>query len=370
MDYLQSDDAIQFWQNLSTIVDGFFGIMSVGADLAARALEWLVENFDDVVGAATVILPFLATGFIMAHSKALLLGIGISTLISYFKNLQETSGYTLSQIIQKSVTAIAWTVKVAAAVGGVLVDAFWALKAAADVVLSAIAFMLKGILTALGKLFNGLATLGSNLQDTDLSMLGLEAVDPEIKAQWDANQKALSNKFGGTGDKLLAAADALDTYAMDKYYSSVAAKNNIGSGIAISKSINPEDIGKNVGDLAAGILDKIDAGGGINDWLKQASDAANQTSGAGSGVPVEGGAVASKIKGGKLDSSGEVQLSDEDIALLKDIAARDFLINVATSTPTMTNNFGDIRESVDVDMIMNRLSQMLEEEVATSVVMG
>ena len=36
----------------------------------------------------------------------------------------------------------------------------------------------------------------------------------------------------------------------------------------------------------------------------------------------------------------------------------------------MTNNFGDIKETVDVDMIMNRLSQMLEEEVATSVVMG
>lgn len=363
MDWLQSDDSIQFWQNLSTIVDGFFGIMSVGADLAARALEWLVENFDDLAGAAMEILPYIATGFIIAHGKALLLGIAISSAIDYFKNLHEESGETLSDIIQKSVTAIARVIQFAIAVGQTLAGAFITLGSIASGILGGIAKMLGGILSALSKVFGGFADLGDKFSDADLPFLGTEAQREDIKNLGSKGARGIS-------DKLAAAADSVNSVANTFIGYAQAGDATLADMEEKYKQFDPEKIGAAAGDLASTVLNSLDNAGGVSDWIAAANEAATQTAGAGSGVPVEDGAVASKIKGGKLDSSGEVQLSDEDIALLKDIAARDFLINVATSTPTMTNNFGDIRESVDVDMIMNRLSQMLEEEVATSVVMG
>lgn len=361
MDWLQSDDSIQFWQNLSTIVDGFFGIMSVGVNAAADGIEWLSENFDDLAGAAMEILPFIATGFIIAHGKALLLGIAISSAINYFKNLHEESGETLTDIVQKSVTAIAKVVQFAVAVGSTLVSAFWFLYSVATGVLGAIATMLGSILNALSKVFGGFADLGDKFSDADLPFLGEEALPDSIKNAGTNNARSIS-------DKLAAAANSLNSFGDDAFEKARAGVKTVGDIWDKYDKFDPEKIGAAAGDMASTLLNKLD--GGVSDWMAAANDAATQTASAGGGVPVEDGAVASKIKGGKLDSSGEVQLSDEDIALLKDIAARDFLINVATSTPTMTNNFGDIKETVDVDMIMNRLSQMLEEEVATSVVMG
>lgn len=363
MDWLQSDDSIQFWQNLSTIVDGFFGIMSVGVDLAARALEWLVENFDDLAGAAMEILPFIATGFIIAHGKALLLDIAISSAIDYFKNLHKESGETLSDIVQKSVTAIARVIQFAIAVGQTLVGAFITLGSIASGILGGIAKMLGGILSALSKVFGGFADLGDKFSDADLPFLGTEAQREDIKNLGSKGARGIS-------DKLAAAADSVNSVANTFIGYAKAGDATLADMEEKYKQFDPEKIGAAADDMASTVLNTLDNAGGVSDWIAAANDAAAQTASAGSGVPVEDGAVASKIKGGKLDSSGEVQLSDEDIALLKDIAARDFLINVSTSTPTMTNNFGDIKETVDVDMIMNRLSQMLEEEVATSVVMG
>ena len=363
MDWLQSEDSIQFWETLSTIVDGFFGIMSAGVDAAANGIQWLTDNFDDLAGAAMEILPFIAAGFIIAHGKALLLGIAISSVIDYFKNLHEKNGETLSDIIQKSVTAIARVIQFAVAVGSTLVSAFWVLYSAANTVLSAIAYLLQGILTGLSAIFGGLADLGDKFSDADLPFLGTEVLPDNIKNMGTNNARSISNG-------LAKAADALGNFGDARLSAAQASSETIEDIWKKQNKFDPKKIGEEAGDLASTILDTLDNAGGVSDWMAAANEAAAQTSGAGSGVPVEDGAVASKIKGGKLDSSGEVQLSDEDIALLKDIAARDFLINVSTSTPTMTNNFGDIRESVDVDMIMNRLSQMLEEEVATSVVMG
>ena len=363
MDWLQSEDSIKFWETLSTVVDGFFGIMSVGVNAAAEGIEWLSENFDDLGAAAMEILPYIAAGFIIAHGKALLLGIAISSAIDYFKNLREESGETFTDIIQKSVTAIAKVVQFAVAVGSTLVSAFWFLYSVATGVLGAIATMIGSILNALSKVFGGFADLGDKFGDADLPFLGTEVLPDSIKNAGTNNARSIS-------DKLAAAANSLNSFGDNAFEKARAGVGTIGDIWDKYDQFDPNKIGEKAGDLASTILSSLDNAGGVSDWMAAANDAATQTAGAGGGVPVEDGAVASKIKGGKLDSSGEVQLSDEDIALLKDIAARDFLINVSTSTPTMTNNFGDIKETVDVDMIMNRLSQMLEEEVATSVVMG
>lgn len=78
------------------------------------------------------------------------------------------------------------------------------------------------------------------------------------------------------------------------------------------------------------------------------------------------------IDGGTLDSVGsvgsDVTISDEDIQLLKDIAARDFLVNVQTVTPKANIKFGDVRETADVNKIVGVIEDMVEEQLATALV--
>lgn len=78
------------------------------------------------------------------------------------------------------------------------------------------------------------------------------------------------------------------------------------------------------------------------------------------------------LDGGKLDSIGsigsDVELSDEDIQLLRDVAARDFLLTLQTSAPQVNNNFGDIKETADVNKILEVIQDMVDEQLAVSLV--
>lgn len=78
------------------------------------------------------------------------------------------------------------------------------------------------------------------------------------------------------------------------------------------------------------------------------------------------------IGGGDLDSIGkiksDVNIADEDLKLLRDVAAREWLLQLATVTPQMTVQFGDVRETADVENIMDALADMMEEALATSLV--
>ena len=54
-------------------------------------------------------------------------------------------------------------------------------------------------------------------------------------------------------------------------------------------------------------------------------------------------------------------LSDEDIQLLLDVATRDYKISYQQITPNVTLTFGDIRETADVDEILDEVANRLEE---------
>ena len=83
-----------------------------------------------------------------------------------------------------------------------------------------------------------------------------------------------------------------------------------------------------------------------------------------------GGGV--NVAGGNLDSVGsiknDVNINDEDIQLLRDMAARDYLLNLQQVTPVAHISFGDVRETADVNKIMDVIENMVEEQMATSLV--
>lgn len=80
------------------------------------------------------------------------------------------------------------------------------------------------------------------------------------------------------------------------------------------------------------------------------------------------------VDGGNIDSVGsiksDVDISDQDIQLLRDIAAREFLLNLQTVTPQANVTFGDVRETADVNKILDVIQDMVDEELATSLVVG
>lgn len=66
----------------------------------------------------------------------------------------------------------------------------------------------------------------------------------------------------------------------------------------------------------------------------------------------------------KKNSDKEVEISDEDLKMLKDIATREYMLNYKHITPNVNIEFGDIRETADVNQVRDAISKMMEEELA------
>lgn len=71
------------------------------------------------------------------------------------------------------------------------------------------------------------------------------------------------------------------------------------------------------------------------------------------------------VDGGSLDEVGkinsDVSISDEDIKMLKDIAATEFINRYTTMTPNMQISFGDVKETADVNQILKAIENMISE---------
>lgn len=76
-----------------------------------------------------------------------------------------------------------------------------------------------------------------------------------------------------------------------------------------------------------------------------------------------------EVNGGYLDGiKSDVDISDEDVQLLRDMAARDFLLQLQTITPVANVTFGDVRETADVGKIVEVIEELVEQQMATSLV--
>ena len=59
---------------------------------------------------------------------------------------------------------------------------------------------------------------------------------------------------------------------------------------------------------------------------------------------------------------GEVDISDENLMMMRDLAEMDSIQNFVTLTPTVQVSTGDIHQGFDMDTLINRIEQKLEEE--------
>lgn len=98
----------------------------------------------------------------------------------------------------------------------------------------------------------------------------------------------------------------------------------------------------------------MSAGAGGYDLSSIMKGLDNTTAAAGTGKGSGGKAV-------KTTSTDSNLFSDEDIKLLLDIATRDYKLNYQQITPNVTVTFGDVRETADVDDILDQVADKLEE---------
>lgn len=61
-----------------------------------------------------------------------------------------------------------------------------------------------------------------------------------------------------------------------------------------------------------------------------------------------------------------VDMADEDIGYLRDIAERDYIANIASNSlaPNISIKFGDVHENADAQKIAGRIQRILQEEIA------
>lgn len=73
-------------------------------------------------------------------------------------------------------------------------------------------------------------------------------------------------------------------------------------------------------------------------------------------------AVEGTGKGGSID----VNMADEDLKYLRDIAERDYINKFSTATlaPTIQISFGDVHKEADVDKVTTRIKKILQEEIS------
>lgn len=107
---------------------------------------------------------------------------------------------------------------------------------------------------------------------------------------------------------------------------------------------------------------------------EKAAEVAKAAAGSGAEKAADGGIDFGQyqLNGGKLDSVGkidsDVSISDEDIKMLRDIAAVEFVNRYTTLRPEMNVSFGDVHETADVNKILETLESMAEEAYSSALV--
>ena len=321
VDYLMSADSSEFWEGMTTGINTLLNVLNIGLNAVINGITWLGQNMESVLAVASILFTVLAIGWIATNWQILAVIAVVAILVSVFSAFGISGSQILATIAGG--VAVVWELlqTVASGIKSTVCAAFYTLQGVAYSVLFGILSLIYVIAAALDTVFG--SDLASSVSSSMLDYMGKadEAFQNADKAMQDRHQaRDFGEVYNETYDKVVSGTSAASR-----------ALKNLPESLNISNSL---------------------------------------FGGAGAGNFGTGGIADTYVTGGSLDSGGEVQLSNEDIKLLRDIAARDFLLNVSTITPTVTNNFGDIRETADVNKILDEIERMVDEELATSVVMG
>lgn len=358
-DYLKSTDGLRLMSGIANMLTFIGNGLNIVIKAALNGVTWLTDHswaLYTILLAIAIVIGVHIVGALYAMVAATWPFLLIAGLIVAIIMLIMDMGFTFEQIAGGIAGSVTW-----------LVALIW------NSILAVIGFF-KGLWAAMGAIVDNIGILFYNLFKVYLPQLALEGAKMIVRrfsVVLDVLGK-LVELLGGTGFSSKSILDKLDEKSseigdrakeykdvgqayLDAYHSTGAFEDGWSS-----KAFNSgyEWGAGAVKTLTDGIGDFT---GGLTDFME--GNTALYDSATGAGV---------NVAGGNLDSVGsiknDVNINDEDIQLLRDMAARDYLLNLQQITPVAHISFGDVRETADVNKIMDVIEDMVEEQMATALV--
>lgn len=358
-DYLKSTDGLRLMSGIANMLTFIGNVLDIVIQAALNGITWLMDHswaLYTILLAIAIVIGVHIVGALYAMVAATWPFLLIAGLIVAIIMLIMDMGFTFEQIV-----------------GGIAGGVTWLAALIWNSILAVIGFF-KGLWAAMGAIVDNIGILFYNLFKVYLPQLALEGAKMIVRrfsVVLDVLGK-LVELLGGTGFSSKSILDKLDEKSseigdrakeykdvgqayLDAYHSTGAFEDGWSS-----KAFNSgyEWGAGAVKTLTDGIGDFT---GGLTDFME--GNTALYDSATGAGV---------NVAGGNLDSVGsiknDVNINDEDIQLLRDMAARDYLLNLQQITPVAHISFGDVRETADVNKIMDVIEDMVEEQMSTALV--
>lgn len=297
----------------------------VNGAMYACPLVWIIALVVGLIVAIFAFMQWMAKATGLANSGLGMIAGGVNVVIQFFKNLGlEVANIALG--IWNALCACADNIGIAF-----------------KNVIQSIKSWFYGLLETVMNVIKGIAETLNKLPFVDIDVSGLTA-----KAKEYANKKAeaegAKEEFKNVADEFNKGMNTFEAFA-DGWVSD-AFNQGAAWGDAVQSKIE-------------GMLGSFNPDALMNQTTQgmpmQGYDMSDITNSAGN-IPVS-------LEQDKTGNK-EVDISDEDLKMLKDIATRDYMLNYKHITPNVNITFGDVRETADVEAIRDELQTMMENELA------
>ena len=300
---------------------------AVNGALYACPLVWIIVLVIALIAAIFAFMQWMAKATGLAGSGLGMIAGGVNVVIQFFKNL----GLEVANIglgIWEVMKACAANVRIAFSNAIKNVQSFF------YNLLSTALTVVEGICKALNKL---------PFVDFDYSGITSKAKDYAKKAKDAADSKEDYESLTDAFNKGMSTFDTFgEGWVADAFSKGAAWGDNITN--KISSAIGSFNPGNMMDDLLNNPMDQNKFGD--FDMSKMMTPNGN--------VPVDV----------KKNSDKEVDISDEDLKMLKDIATREYMLNYKHITPNVNISFGDVRGTADVGAVKDAIQKMMEDELA------
>ena len=336
-DYLKSEDGIRLLAGIATGLSVVGTVLTWVVQAALTGISWLMDHSYVLIAVLVVLASMaviagiqMAAAWIAATWPILLVIVAIAAVIG----ILQLCGVSFSQIVGAICGGIAVVIAAFKNFG----LAVWEIIANIGIFLYNLfavdfpSFVLKGVLMAI-QMFSPLLDL-------------ISAIGNVLGQDWDITATLSNGVLSKQAELKSKRKDFVDTGAFQDGWVSDAYNGGYEWGAGAVKTLTD-----GIGDFTGGLADFMEGNTALYD------------SATGAGV---------NVAGGNLDSVGsiknDVNINDEDIQLLRDMAARDYLLNLQQITPVAHISFGDVRETADVNKIMDVIEDMVEEQMSTALV--
>ena len=336
-DYLKSTDGLRLMSGIANMLTFIGNVLNIVIQAALNGVTWLTDHswaLYTILLAIAIVIGVHIVGALYAMVGATWPFLLIAGLIVAIIMLIMDMGFTFEQIVG----AICGGINVVINAYKNFYLAVWEIIANIGIFLYNLFaldfpyYVLEGVLMAI-QMFSPLLNL-------------ISAIGNVLGQDWDITATLSNGVLSKQAELESKRKDFVDTGAFQDGWVSDAYNSGYEWGSGAVKTLTD-----GIGDFTGGLADFMEGNTALYD------------SATGAGV---------NVAGGNLDSVGsiknDVNINDEDIQLLRDMAARDYLLNLQQITPVAHISFGDVRETADVNKIMDVIEDMVEEQMATALV--